>query len=79
MSDTFAHVGKAAVDVVVDLVARRGFLMADLEESNRLLSVQAGRAKVTEGLALIRDNSSPEEAIKFLRETLAAIDGSSKE
>jgi len=79
MSDTFAHVGNVAAEVVVDLVARRGFLMTALEESNRLLSAQAGRAKVTEGLAMIRDNSSPEEAIKFLRETLAAIDGSSKE
>jgi hypothetical protein len=74
MADTFAHVGNVAAEVVADLVARRG-LMTALEESNRLLSVQAGRAKVTEGLAMIRDNSSPEEAIKYLKEVLAAISG----
>ena len=44
------------------------------EEQFRLLKIQQGKELITNGLALIRDNESPDAAIAHLRSELAAID-----
>lgn len=86
-TDTFIPAGKAIAAVVVNLAARRD-LMRDLKGSVVLLDakrrqddfksleVKRGRELITKGLGLIQTNGCPEEAIQYLRDTLAAISGS---
>jgi hypothetical protein len=45
-------------------------------EEERAYEAKRARALITKALGDLRDNSSPDEAIKFLEETLAAIRGS---
>ena len=89
MRNPFVRVGKVANDVVIDLATRRKphvpFQLveqmlkastADLQKKeNARLEVERGKALITKGIHCIRDNSSPEDAIKFMEDTLAAIRG----
>ena len=59
---------------VAILNARSPKERAEREEQFRLLKIQQGKELITNGLALIRDNESPDAAIAHLRSELAAID-----
>lgn len=90
MSESFTPVGQAANKVVIDLAARRQ-LVAALKGSVAMLDAQAEQAAqiararafncdvakrtITKAISDLRDNSSADEAIEFLKDTLMAIGG----
>lgn len=87
-SNSFVHVGRPACGIVIDLAARRNLWRAlkgtvallddkpDPKTEARRLEVERGKALITKGIGLIQMNASPQDAIEFMRSTLAAIDGS---
>lgn len=90
MSDTFVKAGDAIRDVVISLDQRRkdkADALHQLGSSVRLMDgkmetgeireweVERGKQLFTRALEKIRDNSSPDYAIKFLEDTLVSIKG----
>ena len=86
-SNSFVPVGRPA-GVVINLAARAKAYrelrasVALLESTRRqddfkAMEAKRGRELITKGIGIIQTNASPEEAIQFLKDTLAAISGSS--
>ena len=72
-----AHKAKTR-EVMMDGVTGRMFqdsVRALEDQEMRDWEVKRGKELLTRALHKIRDNSSPEEAIKFLEDTLAAVKG----
>lgn len=91
-SNSFVHVGRPATAIVIDLAARTGLARAlkdsvaletrkaaeraEKEAANRHLYAQQGRDQITAGIHKVQVYESPEAAVQYLRDTLAAISGS---
>jgi hypothetical protein len=87
---SFIPVGAATNKVVIDLASRRKPIesptmrmlkasVADLDgKERRRLEVERAKALITKGLNILQDNASPEEAIQYMRNTLAAISGAAE-
>lgn len=81
---SFTPVGQAANDVVIDLASRLK-CMLDQRAEQAKLAAQIARARawncdvakrtITKAIGDLRDNSSADEAIEFLKDTLMAIGG----
>lgn len=83
-ANSFVHVGKPSA-VVINLAARAkawrelraSAAKIDPDWAN-LMEVERGKSMITKGIEFIQKNASPEEAIQYLKDTLAAISGSSE-
>ncbi len=93
-NNSFVPVSGPASAVVIDLAARTGLTRAlkesvaletrkaaqraERDALNKHLWAQQGRDQITAGIRKIQVYESPEVAIQYLKDTLAAISGSSE-
>lgn len=90
--NSFQHVSGPAGAIVIDLAARTGLgralkdslaletkraaERAEKDALNKHLWAQQGRDQITAGIRKLQVYESPEAAIRYLKATLLAIDGS---